>query len=61
MNFNSVINPGQEITINNSNVGDDEIKNFVTLNNYKFANNQTQMLPPLTAGDYNNDYNNDYF
>jgi len=60
LTFNSKLNSGQELVINNSGVGNEKIKNFVTLRNIRYNNNQGVTVPPLTGGDYNNDYSNDY-
>ncbi len=61
LTFNSKLNSGQELVINNSGIGDEKIKKLVTLQNIRYNNNQGEAVPPLTGGDYNNDYNSDYF
>ena len=58
---NTRIESGQELVINKVNVGDEDVKNFVVLKNITMNNFQGLKVPPLLAGDYNNDYNNDYF
>lgn len=61
LTFNSKLNSGQELVINNSGVGNEKIKKNVTLQNVRYNNNQGASVPPLESGDYNSDYNNDYF
>ncbi len=60
LSLNEKLTSGRELIINKTNVGDEDVKNFVVLRNHSFNNDQGQGLPPLLAGDYNNDYNNDY-
>jgi len=60
LNFNFKLKSNQNITINNSNVGNDNIKNFYKFSGLKLSNDQTEAMPPNIAGDYNDDYNNDY-
>ena len=61
LSINAKLISGQELTINKDNVGDEDVKKFVVLKNITMNNFQGQKVPPLLAGDYNNDYNNDYF
>ena len=58
--LNTKLKSGQEILINNSNKGDENVKSFVSLNALIFNNNQGRSLPPVFGGDYNNDYNSYY-
>lgn len=60
LSANSKLSAGQELTVNNVNVGDEDIKNFVTLKNVSFNNDQGVNLPPILGGDYGNDFGNDY-
>ena len=60
LNFNFKLKSNQDITINNSNIGNDNIKNFYKFSGLKLSNDQTEAMPPNIAGDYNDDYNNDY-
>ena len=57
---NSKLKSGQELTVNKTNVGDEDVKDFVVLRNITLNNNQGEMLPPIAEGDYNNDYNLDF-
>ena len=57
---NAKLISGQELVINKINIGDENVKNFVVLQNITMNNNQGEKLPPLLAGDYANDHNNDY-
>lgn len=61
LSVNSKLISGQQITVNKTNVGDENIKSFVVLKNITMNNDQGEKVPPLLAGDYNNDYNNDYY
>ena len=65
---NNILRSGQDLTINNENIGDELIKNFVSLNNIVYNNSQntdadgnSSFLPPVIGGDYNEDYSQDYF
>ena len=60
LNFNSKLKSNQNIIINNSNIGNDNIKNLYKFSGLKLSNDQTEAMPPNIAGDYNEDYNNDY-
>lgn len=60
LNFNSKLQSGQNITINNSNLGNNDIKNFYKFSGKLLNNAQSEAMPPNVGGDYNNDYNNDY-
>ncbi|KKN36707.1 hypothetical protein LCGC14_0770950 [marine sediment metagenome] len=57
---NAKLISGQELVINKINVGDENIKNFITLQNITLNNDQGEKEPPLLGGDYNADYGNDY-
>ena len=57
---NAKLTGGQELVVNKINVGDENVKNFVTLQNITMNNDQGEKVPPLLSGDYNSDYNNDY-
>ena len=57
---NAKLISGQELVINKIGVGDNNIKNFVTLQNITMNNDQGEKVPPLLSGDYGNDYGNDY-
>ena len=61
LTFNSKLNANQELIINNSGVGDNKVKNFVTLHEYKYNNDQEGAVLSSVGIDYNNDYNSDYF
>lgn len=60
LNLNFKLQSNQIITINNSNVGNENIKNFYKFSALNLNNYQTEAMPPNIGGDYNNDYNNDY-
>jgi len=60
LTFNSKLKANQELVINNEGIGDNNVKNFVTLQKIKYNNDQGVAVPPLDGGDYNNDYNSDY-
>ena len=60
LNPNSKLKGGQDLIVNNANVGNQSVKDFVILNNIKYCNYQEELFPPNLGGDYNNDYNNDY-
>ncbi len=60
LNLNSKLVAGRELVVNKTNVGDENIKNFVVLKNLTFNNDQGDGAPPLLGGDYNNDFNNDF-
>lgn len=51
---------GQDLVINKINVGDENVKNFVVLQNITMNNDQGEKEPPLLGGDWNNDWNNDF-
>ncbi len=51
---------GQDLVVNNTGVGDDEVKNFVTLQGITFSNDQGTGNPPQVDGDYNVDMSNDF-
>lgn len=57
---NAKLISGQELIINKIGVGDNNIKNFVTLQNITMNNDQGEKVPPLLSGDFNSDYSNDY-
>ena len=57
---NTKLISGQELVVNKINVGDENVKNFVTLQNITMNNDQGEKVPPLLSGDYGNDYGNDY-
>ena len=57
---NAKLTGGQELVVNKINVGDENVKNFVTLQNITMNNDQGEKVPPLLSGDYSQDYNNDY-
>ena len=57
---NAKLISGQDLVINKINIGDENVKNFVVLQNITMNNDQGEKLPPLLAGDYANDHNNDY-
>ena len=57
---NTKLISGQELVVNKINVGDENVKNFVTLQNITMNNDQGEKVPPLLSGDYGDDYGNDY-
>ena len=57
---NAKLISGQELVINKINIGNEDVKNFIVLQNITMNNDQGEKVPPLLSGDYNNDYNNDY-
>ena len=60
ISVNAKLLSGQELVINKTNVGDEEVKDFISLNEITMNNDQGQSLPPLIGGDFNNDFNNDF-
>lgn len=54
------LSAGQELVINNTDTGNEEIKAFFKLGNIAVNNDQQKGLPPIDAGDYNNDFANDF-
>ena len=61
LSVNSVIRENQLILLNVDGVGNQDIKDLVIKNNLKFVNNQSDQIPPLYGGDFNNDFNNDFY
>lgn len=61
LSVNAKLISGQDLVVNKINIGDEDVKNFVVLQNITMNNDQGEKVPPLLAGDYNNDYNNDYY
>jgi hypothetical protein len=61
LTFNSKLSSGQELIINNSGVGNNNIKNFVILHKVSYNNNQGASVTPLDGGDFNIDFSNDFF
>ena len=57
---NAKLISGQDLVINKINIGDENVKNFVVLQNITMNNDQGEKVPPLLSGDYGNDYGNDY-
>ena len=60
LTLNSKLQSGQELTVTTTNIGDEDVKNFVILKDISYNNSQSDGLPPLFGGDYNDDYNLDY-
>jgi hypothetical protein len=60
LNLNFKLKPSQNIIINNSGIGNNDIKNLFKFSKIILNNDQTEAMPPNIGGDYNNDYNNDY-
>jgi len=61
LTFNSKLQSGQELIINNAELGDNNVKNFVTLQKITYNNDQGLFVPPLVAGDFNSDFNQDFY
>jgi len=61
LSVNEKLISGQDLVINKTNAGDEDVKKFVVLKNISMNNAQGQKVPPLLSGDYNIDYNIDYF
>lgn len=59
--INDRLTSGQDLVINKTGVGNEDVKKFVTLKDITMNNFQGQKVPPLLSGDYNSDYSNDYF
>lgn len=57
---NTKLVSGQDVVINKINIGDEDIKNFITLQNITMNNDQGKKVPPLLSGDYNSDFSNDF-
>lgn len=60
LSLNTKLKSGQELVINKEGIGDDNIKNFITLQNIVMNNDQGVRFPPLLGGDFNIDFNNDF-
>lgn len=61
LTFNSKLEANQELIINNDGVGDNKVKNFVTLQKIKYNNDQEGAVSSAVGGDYLAiDYNSDY-
>lgn len=68
LSISSKLQAGQELLINNSGIGNKEIKDYIYLQEMKLNNGQNEKLPggyggytpPVLGGDYNKDYSNDY-
>lgn len=58
---NTKLTSGQDVIINKVNIGNEDIKNFITLQNITMNNDQGEKVPPLLSGDFSNDFSNDYF
>lgn len=58
---NAKLVSGQDVIINKVNIGDEDIKNFISLQNITLNNDQGEKTPPLLSGDFSNDFSNDYF
>jgi len=61
LTLNTKLVAGRVLVVNKTNIGDENVKDFVVLGNRTFNNDQGQGQPPVLAGDYNNDYSNDYY
>ena len=59
--INERLTSGQDLVINKTGVGNEDVKKFVTLKDITMNNFQGQKVPPLIGGDYNNDYGIDYY
>ncbi len=51
---------GQDLIVNNTGAGDEDVKSFYKLKNIVPSNDQGNGNPINEVGDYNGDYNNDY-
>lgn len=60
LTLNTKLVSGQDLLINKTNTGDENVKDFISLNNLTLNNNQGISVPPLAGGDYNSDYSSDY-
>lgn len=60
LSVNEKLVSGQDLVVNKTNVGDEDVKKFVVLKDITMHNAQGQKVPPLLAGDYNGDFNIDY-
>lgn len=68
LSISSKLQAGQKLLINNTNLGNKEIKDYIYLHAIKLNNGQNEKLPegyggyvpPVLGGDYNNDYDYDY-
>lgn len=60
ISVNAKLLSGQELVINKINVGDEEVKDFISLGEITMNNDQGQSLPPLIGGDFQEDFNNDF-
>ena len=61
LSVNAKLTSGQKVTINKTNIGDEDVKNFVVLQNITMNNFQGDKTPPLLSGDFNDDFGNDFF
>tara|TARA_R100001244_G_scaffold129327_1_gene100697 strand:- start:1068 stop:1352 length:285 start_codon:yes stop_codon:yes gene_type:complete len=61
LTFNSKLNSGQVVVVNNSGVGNERIKKAVTLQKIVYNNNQGETVPPLVGGDFNISFAKDFY
>lgn len=69
LSISSKLQAGQELLINNSGIGNKDIKDYIYLQEIKLNNGQNEQqpdgyggyVPPILGGDYSDDYTNDYY
>lgn len=59
LNADSFIAPAQELTVNNENQGDKQVKDYYKKINFIVVNGSFEDIHS-SAGDYNTDFNDDY-
>ena len=60
LTLNTKLTSGQDLLINKTGEGDENVKDFISLNNLTLNNNQGISVPPIFGGDYSIDYSIDY-
>jgi len=57
---NSKLKAGQDLVINKINVGDEDVKDFISFGAITMNNDQGENLPPIISGDFNNDFDESF-
>lgn len=68
LSISSKLQAGQELLINNSGIGNKEVKDYIYLQEIKLNNGQNEQqpdgyggyIPPVFGGGFNIDYNKDF-
>jgi len=57
---NAKLKPGQDLVINKINVGDEDVKDFISFGAITMNNDQGVNLPPIISGDFQEDFDEDF-